>query len=195
VDFAHSRLAAPKERLVPPWMIAAAVGLLLLIGGIIYAFHSLSVDQANVDAMQARLDRMKPQLVDATAFVDKVSFAQAWHGGDPRYLAAIRDLTIAMGDDPDTFATGLTLREVVRTNVNSSTSKTPETNQITGVLSGRTVDQEHVQTLLERLRKNKAFVEPKLADSTSGRGREVNFSINFNYGLLDSAATVANRKK
>ena len=199
VDFAHSRLAPPKERLVPLWIIGAAAAVLLLAGGIFWAFHSLSVAQAEVDSMQAQVDRTKPQVADATAFVDKVSFAQAWHGGDPRYLAAVRDLTEAMGDDPDTYATGLTLREAPRsTNPNSVTStavKTPDINLLSGLLSGRTTDQEHVQTLLDKMRKNKAFSEPKLGGSDIGRAREVNFTITFSYGLGDDTSMPSNPAK
>ena len=95
-----------------------------------------------------------------------------------------------MSDQPETFALGLTLREAARTA--SSNSKAPQTNQLAGTLSGRTNNQEQVQTLLEKMRKMKAFGEPKLGDSTQGRGQEVNFSINFNYDLPDVTQRTTN---
>jgi hypothetical protein len=177
VDFLHSRLAAPKKERVPRWAIAAAAALLILVFGTIYAFHELNVQSAAVDAMQAKYDGNKSRIDDATAFVSKVSFAQGWHGGDPRYLACIRDMTNAMSEDFDTFAIGLIINEAPR----PPNSKTPDTHAITGVLSGKAADQQHVLSLLNRLRKYPAFVDVTPGGSDAGRGKEVTFSINFKY--------------
>ena len=195
VDFAHSRLAPPKVRLIPLWAFGAAAAFLVLVGVIIYGVHWLGVQQAEVDRMQGRYDGMKTEMTDATAFVDKVGFAQAWHGGDPRYLAAIRDLTSAMSDDPETFATSLALREVAKP-VGSSTAanKIVDTHTLAGVLNGRTSDLQHVQTLIEKMRRFNAFGDPKSGGSDLGRGKEVNFSITFNYALPETSAQLAAKK-
>jgi hypothetical protein len=179
VDFLHSRLAPPKTHRVPRWAIVAVVAVIVLIAGTTYAFHDLDVQSAAVDTMQARYDGMKSRIDDATAFVGKVTFAQAWHGGDPRYLACIRDMTVAMSDDFDTFAIGLIIGDAPRP-VNS---KAPDTHALTGVLSGKAADQQHVLMLLNRLRKIKAFSDATLGGSDVGRGREVTFSINFRYQI------------
>ena len=123
---------------------------------------------------------MDAGLKDATTFVSKVSFAQAWHGGDPRYLAAIRDITMAISDDSQTYATGLTLREVLTQATASNVAKPPESHALTGTLSGKTTGQDRVQALIDRMRQNKSF-EPKLGGTDAGKGHDVTFSIIFTY--------------
>ena len=145
--------------------------------------------------MQSDLDGMKSRLVDAAAFVDKVSFAQAWHGDDPRYLAAVRDLTLAINDDPQTFATSLELREVSRSSATNAAAKPVDINQLTGTLQGRTSDLERVQTLSQKLQKNLAFAEVKTADATIGRGTEVNFSITFLYSASNAQKQLKAKSK
>ena len=91
--------------------------------------------------------------------------------------------------DPETFATSLTLREVVKPvgTQSGAAAKTPDVQTLSGLLNGRTSDLQRVQTLIEKMRKNSAFVDPKSGGSDLGRGREVNFSITFNYILAPTA--------
>jgi hypothetical protein len=177
VDFLHSKLAPPKHRHVPRWAMIAAAALVVLVLCTAYAFHELHEQEADLATSQTRYDGMKNQVDEATAFVSKVSFAQAWHGGDPRYLACLRDMTLAISDDFDTFATNLIIGDAPR----PTNSKTPDTHALTGVLSGKAADQQHVLSLLTRLAKFPGFVEVAPGGSEAGRGREVTFSINFKY--------------
>jgi hypothetical protein len=180
IDFLHSRLAPPKTHRVPRWAILAAVVVVLFIGGTIWAYQQLHVQEADVDKRQAVYDAMKSRIDDTRAFVDKVAFAQAWYGGDPRYIACIRDMTVAMSDDPDTFAISLIVNEPPHI----QNSKTPDTHALTGVLQGKAADQQHVISLVNRLRRYPAFVEVTPGGSdTAAKGREVTFSIGFKYQL------------
>jgi hypothetical protein len=183
VDFLRSKLAPPKQKRIPRWAVIAAAAIVVLVFGAAYAFHELHEQEDQLSAMQARYDGMKTQIDDATAFVSKVSFAQAWHGGDPRYLACIRDMTLAMSEDFDTFATDLIIGDAPR----PANSKTPDTHALTGVLSGKAADQQHVLSLLNRLTKYPGFVDVTPGGSEAGRGREVTFSINFKYQAAKSA--------
>jgi hypothetical protein len=175
VDFLHSRLAPPKQHKVPRWAIIAAAALVILVACTLYAFHDLQVQSTDVDARQAKYDSIKGHIDEASEFVSKVSFAQAWHGGDPRYLACIRDMTLAMQDDADTFAIGLLIGDAPHL------PKTPDTHALTGMLQGKAEDQQHVLKLLTRLRRFPGFVEVTNPGSDAGRAREVTFSISFRY--------------
>jgi hypothetical protein len=179
VDFLHSRLAPPKPRRVPRWAIITAASVMIVIFATAYAFHNLHEQEAEVQKRQAKYDGMKNSIDAAAAFVSKVSFAQAWHGGDPRYLACIRDMTVAMSNDADTFATNLTIGDAAR----PANSKTPDTHALSGVLSGKAADQQHALSLLPRLSAMKGFLDVTSGGQEAGRGREVTFSINFRYQL------------
>jgi hypothetical protein len=177
VDFLRSKLATPKQTRIPRWAIIAAAALVVLVFGAAYAFHDLHEQESELDARQVQYDGMKSRVDDASAFVSKVSFALAWHGGDPRYLACVRDMTVAMSEDFDTFATDLIIGDAPR----PTNSKVPDTHALTGVLAGKAADQQHVLSLRDRLTKFPGFVDVTLGGAEAGRGREVTFSMNFKY--------------
>ena len=186
IDFLHSRLAPPKARRIPRWAMLAAAAAVLLIGFGVYAYVRLQQDQADLSQLQARLDGMKSEISVAEAFVSRVSFAQGWHGGQPRYLACLRDLTAAIPDDGLTYATSLIVREPPRPTATGGTlagaAKRVENRALAGQLYGKTSDQQHVQIVLDHLKANPAFAGVKLGGTQdAGRGREVSFSITFDY--------------
>jgi hypothetical protein len=189
VDFLHSRLAPPKPRRVPQWAVLSAIAAVALIGGIIWAYVDLGSQQAQVATMHSKLDGMKTEITTAEAFVSKVSFAQAWHGGDPRYLACVRDLTSAVPEDFQTYATSLVLHEVVHPPLTgqqtpaaiAAAAKQNETHTLAGQFYGKTSDQPKVEMLLDRMKRIPAFTDVKLGGSNAGRAGEVSFSITFNY--------------
>jgi hypothetical protein len=188
VDFLHSRLAPVKRRLVPRWAWATAAAVVLLIGGAIYTYNYLQQQQASLDAIQNQLAGAKNEIATATEFVSKVSFASAWHGGSPRYLACLRDLTAAIPEDGETYATSLIVRENVKPPSGGSTggsNAVPKANEITsltGLLYGKTSDQQRVQGIIDRMNRMPAlFRDVKLGGSDAGRGHEVSFSISFTY--------------
>lgn len=188
IDFLHSRLAPPRQRRVPRWTIIAVAASVLLIAAGVFAYVRVQREEADVGQLNAYLAGIKDRRDSADAFVDKVSFARAWHGGDPRYLNCIRDLTSAMPDDGETYATNLILREMPRpilpggsTGPNGKPAPVA-VRELTGILYGKTSDQRHVEALQDRIGRTSTFVDVKLGGSDdAGRGREVSFSINFIY--------------
>ena len=79
--------------------------------------------QAQLDRLNNGLNADTDKIKAATEFVNKVSFAQSWHMGNPRYLACLRDLTDAMPQDFQTYAMALTLRDEAPPQNSSSTAK------------------------------------------------------------------------
>lgn len=188
VDFLHSRLAPVKRQLIPRWAWAVAAAVILVIGGAAYAYSYLQQQQTSLDAIQKQLADAKSEITTATAFVSKVSFASAWHGGSPRYLACLRDLTTAIPEDGQTYATSVIIRETAKPPTGSSTSNSnvaPKANEIptlSGLMYGKTSDQQRVQGIIDRMNRMPAvFKDVKLGGSDAGRGHEVSFSISFTY--------------
>ena len=184
IDFLHSRLAAPKPQLVPNWVIAAALGAIVLIGSIVWGYTELQRKQTNLDKVNAQLNSEKEEIAAAALFVSKVSVAQAWHGGNPRYLACLKDLTNAIPDDHQTYATSLHISESPKPPPvpGASAANTIDVRSLSGQLIGKTSDQQRVQAILDQMKHNPAFTDLKNNGSEeTGRSREVSFSINFVY--------------
>src|SRR5207249_1981508 len=111
VDFLHSRLAAPKKSRIAKWMIWSATGAVAVIALSILAYSDLQSKQATLDSLKLKLSSEQPQIKSAEAFVNKVGFAQGWHGGDPRYVACLKAITDLVPEDGQTYATNLIIRE------------------------------------------------------------------------------------
>ena len=185
VDFLHSRMAPPRTRRLPRWAkIAIGAGALVLLIGI-YGFVDLQHEQGQLDAAKAHLAAMQGQLDSAKAFVDKVSFAKGWHAEDPRNLMCLRDLTIALLNDEQTYVTSVALRQNVRA-PNGATVvggvKLPDPGTLAGQLNGKTPEQGGWSGLLDRLRHMPSFTDVKLGGTSNGeKNGEVSFSITFTY--------------
>ena len=190
VDFLHSRLAPPKVHRVPRWAYFAALALVVLVGYSIYAFNDLQHQQATLDKTRAQLDSQQATIKEADQFVQKVSFAQAWRGGNPRYLACLRDITAAIPTDNQTYATNITIKENAREKTTASggsatgapLAKGAEAITLSGQLYLKTTDQKSAQAVVDNLLRNPAFIEAKPGPTSDvGRGSEVQSSINFTY--------------
>lgn len=178
IDFLHSRLAETKKPLVPRWAIIAAVAAVVFIAASVFAYRDLQNNRSALAADTARVKSMQADVTAADAFVSKVSFAQNWHVTDARYMACLRDLTAALPDDSQTYATNLLVREKTQMVKGSLTP----TGLLSGTMSGRTSDPQRVQMLLESIKKSPGFLDVTSGGTRDvGMGREVSFSIAFTY--------------
>ena len=183
VDFLHPRLAPPAARRVPRWVVPAVLAAIVLAAVSVLAFNDLQHRRAKLDQLTANLARNQDAVVAATAFVAKVSSAQAWHGGTPRYLACLRDLTNAIPNDGVTYATDLQLREPPQpTGPSAPTPKPGEVVPLAGRLEGKTSDVTRAQQAVDKIKAVPGFTDVQLASlTTNGRDREVSFSVSFTY--------------
>jgi hypothetical protein len=185
VDFLHSRLAAVKKSRVPMPVALSVVAALLLIGASVFAWNKQQNDAKEVADKKRLLDGKQDQLKTARAFVDKVSFAQAWHGGDPRYLACLRDLTTAIPDDGQTYATSLVITDEPSASgagTAAAAAQAAQAGTLSGRLDGRAPTVETAQRVMEGMNLNKAFVAVAWGGSANvGGSSEVTFSISFTY--------------
>ncbi len=195
INFLKPRLAAPRARRLPRSALIAGLAAVLAIALVTYAYHDLSQQQDQLDTLRSQIDRMRGEVSSADSFVSMVSIAQAFHGTNPRYVACLRDLTNAMPDDGQTYATSLIIRDTARQAAGAGQSgpgsrKTVgEPAPFSGQLFGKSPDQGQVQSLIDRLKRSAAFTQVKHGGTQEvGRGREVSFSVTFNY-MPPKAAT------
>jgi Tfp pilus assembly protein PilN len=187
VDFLHPRLAPPKEQRIPRWAMIAGIVVVFLLAVGFYAYSNLQAQRAKLASEQARYDEQKGRLAVAEAFVAKVSFAQAWHGGNPRYLACLQELTVAVPEDMQTYLTSVVLHEVPKPpptggNTKAKTAPQSDVQPLTVQIYGKTSDQGRVTTLLEHLQHVPNFKEPTVTNSNvNPRERTWSFTITMTY--------------
>jgi len=187
IDYLHSRLAPPKVQKIPRWAYITATLVVLVIGLGIYAYVDLLAAQNLATQHKTQLAKMQKTIDQATDDVNKITFARAWHTNDPRYLACVRDLNDAIPDDGQTYVTSLTLSEIVPTAPTGATAakpapQVPQTRALSALLVGKTSDQQHFLTLLDRLKR--VFgpsVKPGGTQDGGGRARETSFTVKFTY--------------
>lgn len=174
IDFAHSRLAAPIKRRVERrtvLIIAVAAAVLLGFGSWFFTLHAR---QSKLDAMTAALAKTKSQRDAASAEIRRIEFAQHWHGANPRFLACLRDLTLASPRPGRLYGTSLTIHE---------DSKRP--NELMATFSGKANDEMDIEALEKKLVAAGPFEEVtglRTESRESGPGgREVSFTISFYY--------------
>ena len=146
--------------------------------------------------MRADLARSDDAAKAAKAFVEKVSLATAWRNGSPRYLACLVELTVALPQDGQTYATSLTLREPPRPAASAGAAKAAIDNTLQGRLECKTPDQNGVQRVLDKVKALPDFqnVKPGASQPTgNARDREVSFSISFTYVPAKPAAAAPAR--
>ncbi len=187
IDFLHSRLAPPKAELIPRWAIYTGLGVILAILLGVLAYTDLQAKQKELNDLTVDAAAHKGDIDRAKEFVKDMSAAESFHGGDPRYLACMRDLTTAMTDERDTYARNVVLHDVPPTKGSAPGTKPTDPRTLTGTLSGSTSDQGKVQALLDNMRKVHGFKDVKLGSSNNAPGHQVTFTINFTYLLGPSA--------
>lgn len=188
VDFLHSRLAPPPQRSLRQLLVPAVAAAVLIIGIVVWAYVDLQHLQRQVADLQGEVARNKDSVADARKFVDEVNFAQHWHGENPQYLDCLRDLSQAMPDDGQTYATSLDMTAEtphMPTGANGSVQPAAALTPVNGLaikLAGRTSDAENVTGLVDRMRHNPAFVDIRIGQETkTGRNSEWSFSLTFTY--------------
>jgi mevalonate kinase len=189
VDFLHSRLTPVPTPKVPRWVIYSSIAAVVLLAVIISAYGYSQSKQTQLDSINADINSVTrvAQVKAAKEFVDKVTFAQAWHMGDPRYLACLRDLTSVLPRDGQTYATSLNLKEDLPPpsagyGGSSGSSKVAVVRSLTGRLEGKTTSQGNALQAVEQLKTLPGSFQNVKSGGTSVANRgEVSFSVTFTY--------------
>jgi len=164
VDFLHSRLAGRKKTPIGRRVAWATA----LVGALIIACLALLADwkakAKEAAELRAGLDEMAEDIQAARDIVQKVSSGRGWYDHRPRLLDCLRELTLAFPEDGRIWTTSLHVTE----NMN-------------GLLSGKSTDEILTLELLDTLEASSNFDEVKLlhiSGTESGAG-EASFAISF----------------
>lgn len=166
-DFLHSRLAAPTRRGIGrrTWW-AAAVGLIVVaLAG--FELIDYQMQLGELQALESHTAAIAPDVAQAEAAIARTGFGRGFYEGRPPVLDCLREVTLAFGEDPKVWATGVSFRAGAK-----------------GQLTGAATDQQAALALLERIKANGHFDDVTLIDlrdAAAAREREVGFTITFVY--------------
>ena len=175
LDFLNSRLATAKESRIGRRTVWAAVIGIVAIGLIAFLLVDLQTREKDLNALQTRLDNLKPDIKSAEALNEKLSYGRGWFETRPSMLECLREITRAFRDDEPIWVSSFTLRDNHK-----------------GTLKGRTADRKFVtdpQGLIDRLQKNRNFSDVRVQElrEVGGTSRDVSFSLNFIFNPTEQA--------
>jgi hypothetical protein len=162
VDFLHPRLVRPRTTNVRrriAWAAGAVVAFVALA-----AYLDLSSIQRRITHAESDIKDITPALSTAKPFVSTMGFAETYKDAKPRYLACLRDITQAVSEDGQTYLTSLHLDANLK-----------------GDFAGRSVSNQEIINLMDRLNASGRFSELKRKLDGRGNGPEVIFSVTFKY--------------
>jgi type II secretory pathway component PulL len=168
VDFLHSKLQQRKthNRLWRIAWISTAAAVLITV---LAALGDAANLQRQISQADVQLAAMKPALDIARPFLANMQFIESFQTTRPRFLAAIRDLDVAIPpQDSQTYLTNFDLRA-----------------NMTGLFAGRSDNEQNVMALIDKLRSGGRFTDIRCKlDPRSGRAgaaAELSFFVTFTY--------------
>jgi hypothetical protein len=195
VDFLHSRLAEPRKQRVAPWMIWSGAAAVILVALFAFSYVHLEQGQAKLDKLNSEYKSKEARIKAADQFVSKVAFAQGWHGGDPRFLACLSDITKLFPEAGDIYATQVTLSSKdtkidASKDATAATRAAAEARHIMVTIDGVAPSQKDAVDLYNRFQsKRDRFINLK-GPNTSGnqRSQETKFSLSCEYVPVEKTA-------
>lgn len=188
INFLHSKLAPPRERVIPRWAVLAAAAVIIVGGLGYYGYSELRKETDAVVRLSKQLADAKPTVERAQAFVSTISFAETWHRNEARYLGALRAVTNAFPDDGQTYCVNMTIRELPKPPAGSK--KPVDHSVLTGTIFGKTSDQRRAQDVLSSLKRSPFFSDVKIVGIQDVGRQQVSFTINFTYRPPEFVYTV-----
>lgn len=165
VNFLHPKLRRvkpPQVRRKMVWISTAAAIVALAVGGMYFDLARL---QAQVTRSDDDLKRMEGPFKIAKPFVTNLEFAESFQGSKPpRYLAAIRDVTLMLPAEGQTYLTSFHLGANMK-----------------GEFAGRSQSDQDVLNLLDKLNAGGHFADLRRKLDARGNGTDVLFSVTFRY--------------
>jgi hypothetical protein len=164
VDFLHPRLVPPKPSRIPRralWFSTA--GMLALIA-LALGYGDLSRLQRQVGDLEGQLQQLGPALGPARPFVSRMKFAEAFREGDPRFLACLRDLTMALPASDRTYLTTFRLQDNMQ-----------------GEVSGKSDSAQELIKMVDALNAGSRFSDIKRSLDGRGAATGVSFKVTFTY--------------
>jgi len=166
LDFLHSRLSPRQGRKFGRLTVLVAVAAFVMLAAGVSLFLDWRSSQREIAQLQDRLADLGPSVQQARELSDKAVFARGWYDRRPRFLDCLREATLAFPEEGRIWTTSLVVREDMRM-----------------VLSGKSLGEETVLNLLDRLKSNPALAEvkPLYIRKVAASSQEVSFAISFRF--------------
>jgi hypothetical protein len=164
IDFLRPRVVAPKGQGVSrrtAWMSGAAAVVAILA---LLAIFDLTRMQRQLSHVHEALKSLEPSLKTARPFVQNMQFVETFDGHQPKYLACLRDVTLAMPPDPKTYLTNFHLKADMR-----------------GEIAGRAGNSQDVLNVTDQLGASGHFADLKRKLEAGGKTGDVGFTVTFTY--------------
>ena len=165
-DFLHLKLSGPAVHPLRRRIAWAAAAVAVVLAAAVYSAIDWHTSQADLAAMQSRLDGMEGRVEQAQRVVDTVTYARGWYDQRPRILDCLLEVTSAFPQGPGIWATNLSVREDAKV-----------------LLTGKCQDGAALMTLLDRLRASGRFVniQPLYMRQGEGNSPDVSFAVTFEF--------------
>jgi hypothetical protein len=193
IDLLHSRLEPPAKKFLGRRALLA-LGTAAAAGAVVLALAiGWQEAQASVAAKKAQYELLKPRIDVAQELADKIALTRDWYEGRPRLLDCLRDLTLVVSPDGRVWFTKVNIKPVIVAENRPVAAqpgkalpvKAPPTKKLLSVaLIGVASDEKPLLEMRDRLGKVKGVSGLKMtmtARNTVRIGREVGFSLSFNY--------------
>ncbi|MBI1371546.1 MAG: hypothetical protein GC159_02115 [Phycisphaera sp.] len=167
IDVLHPRLAVKPKRWAGKKKRVGAIAIAGVAAIVVAMFVQHQLATQRVADLNQQLARLKPDVDDARALVDRVRHAEGWYRSRPRALECLLALTNAFPDGSKIWATDLTFRD-----------------DHTGLVTGRCTDERTVLEVLDRIKSAQGFSKANLVYlREAGRGSDagVAFAIAFEF--------------
>lgn len=164
IDFLHPRLVPPKPSRIPRRVLWASVAAVFAFLVMALAYADLTSLQRQVSGLEGQLHQLDPSLAIARPYVNRMKYAESFREGDPRILACLRDLAVAVPGDGKTYLTGFRLQENMQ-----------------GEFSGRSDNVPDVIQVIDALNAGNRFSEIKRSFDGRGNAAGVSFKVTFVY--------------
>jgi hypothetical protein len=149
--------------------VLGAIALL----GIVSLYVIAHQRQNQIDALNATLRTLDPEIEDAQTNVDRLKYARGFFETRPPVLDCLAELSAAFGENDRAWVKALVL---------------PANGK--GTINGQAADDAVVLAVVERIKKNPRFTDVKGPNTQQAdpRTREVSFTVTFTFNPMQSTA-------
>jgi hypothetical protein len=168
VDFAHSRLTPPAEKRFGRKAVWGGIVGGLIVLAIAALYFDVHHKESDVADLNDQLKQIKPTADAAQLVLDRVKYSRGFFNSRPPVLEALREITLAFGDDTHIWVTSF---------------KIPDNGH--GQIIGKATDQRSVINLVEKLNKNPRFSDVRNLGmvESDNKTHDVTYTIVFTYRM------------
>jgi hypothetical protein len=172
-DFLAPKITAPRARAVSAKFTALAAALAAILLVALAAFANIARLQHNIAAARAQLDALAPELQTARPFASQMQFAKTFQPAQAINLNCLKDLTLAIPQDSQTYLTSFTFEAGRK-----------------GTCAGHSASEQDVLDVLDKLSSTGRFtgLSRRLSTQHKGNTADILFDVSFTYAPPNAAS-------